>query len=322
MIDPATRTRATDANFEAELYLAANPDVRRHVDRGGSAWTHFDRHGRHEGRVQLTPEAAGLAGSRQRRKLMRFADALDASRGAGGQFRPLGEPDAFPLGYGGGTHARSDYEGESANPGFGDYFEHVRAHPHQRFADIGCGRRSETLDNCLYVEVYPSASADLVMAPACRYPIADAALDGIGCFAVLEHVRDPRAVAAEFARMLKPGGLAFIDYPFLVPVHGYPSHYFNATREGLLELFAEAFETISVETCDNQTPDHAVHWQLRELRDAIPDDTLRAELDGATVAELLASQPGDGLWRRIVASLPPEPRQRLAAGNTLIARRR
>lgn len=313
---------ATDAEFEPDLYLAANPDVQRHLDRGGRPWTHFDRHGRHERRMQLTPEAAGLRGSRRARKFARFAGVLDPARGAGGSFVHLGEADAFPVSYGNRPHDLSDYEGESANPGLGDFVEHVRATPDGLFADIGCGRRTETLDNCLYVEVYPSVSADVVMEPACRYPIADGSLDGIGCFAVLEHVPDPRAVAAEFARMLRPGGLAFVDYPFLVPVHGYPSHYFNATREGLLELFRDAFETVSVATHPSQTPDHAIHWQLTALRDAIGDAAVRAEFEAASVAALLAEPPGGALWQRVIVALPVEARPRLAAGNTLIARRR
>jgi ubiquinone/menaquinone biosynthesis C-methylase UbiE len=74
---------------------------------------------------------------------------------------------------------------------------------------------------------------------------------------VLEHVTEPWTAAAEFRRMLKPGGLVFIDYPFLVPVHGYPSHYYNATRAGLGRLFDEGFEQLRLDTLDNQSPDHA-----------------------------------------------------------------
>ncbi|WP_419825256.1 class I SAM-dependent methyltransferase [Sphingomonas sp.] len=322
MSDRPPTQLATDDNFEAGLYLAANRDVAAHVARGGSAWTHFVAHGRREGRRQLLPEAAGLAGSRQRRKYERFAQVLDAAKGVGGGFAFVAERGAFPVRYGGDTYDLGAYEAEPANPGLGSFVDHVRAHPDRLFADIGCGRRSERLDNCLYLEVYPSPSADLVMAPAARYPIADAALDGIGCFAVLEHVPDPHAIAREFARMVRPGGTIFIDYPFLVPVHGYPSHYFNATREGLLSLFAEAFETVEVETLPNQTPDHAIRWQLSALRDAIGDEGVRAEFDAMSVGRLLAEEPGGAFWRRVLASVPPHAIAGLAAGNTLVARRR
>ena len=321
MRDPTRYQPATDRNFEDALYLAANPDVMRHVERGGSAWTHFDRHGRHEGRLQLVPAAAGLSGTRQVRKYARFAPVLDAARGIGGDFAFLDEPQAFPVTYGSEAHAIEDYDAESANAGFSDFLAEIVAHPDRLYADIGCGRRDRTYDNCLYVEVYGSPSADIVMAPACRYPIADASLDGIGCFAVMEHMAEPWVAAAEFRRMLKPGGLVFIDYPFLVPVHGYPSHYYNATRAGLARLFDDGFEHIALGTRDNQTPDHSLHWQLNALIGAIADPALADELRAMSVAALAAEPPQGPLWSRVAASVAEPARGHLAAGNTLVARK-
>lgn len=311
----------TDRSWEEALYLAANPDVARHVAAGGDAWVHWDRHGRREGRCQLRPALAGLDGGRMERKYRRFAPLLDARKGDGDAFRFLDGEGSFPIAYGGAAHMLGDYEGESANPGLGAFVDAVASHPDQLFADIGCGRRSRCYDNCLYLDVYPSPSADIVMEPACRYPIADGALDGIGCFAVLEHVTEPWTAAAEFRRMLKPGGTLFVDYPFMVPVHGYPSHYYNATRAGLARLFDEGFERLSLQTLDNQTPDHALHWQLNDLLRAIPDDAVRAELAATPVRALAATAPSTGLWRRAMAALPEEARARLGAGNTLIARK-
>nr|WP_301183114.1 methyltransferase domain-containing protein [Sphingomonas quercus] len=218
-------------------------------------------------------------------------------------------------------HDLHAYDAESANPGLGAFVDTVIAHPDRLYLDVGCGRRSRHLANCLYLEVYPSLSADVVMAPACRYPIADASLDGIGCFAVMEHMEEPWAAAAEFRRMLKPGGMVFIDYPFLVPVHGYPSHYYNATREGLARLFADGFETLSLTTEPNQTPDQAIGWQLRGIAEAIADPAIRAEMEAMTVAELIAAPPGGPFWSRALAAMPDAARATYAAGNTLVARR-
>ena len=319
--DPSDLEPATNDSFAPDRYLAANPDVARHVAAGGDAWNHFDRHGRREGRQQLTAAAMGLPGSDRARKYARFADALDPARGAGGDFRFVAEQGAFPIAYGGAPYDIGAYERESANPGLGLFQQAVLANPDLRFADIGCGRRARHLPNCLYVEVYPSLSADIVMQPACRYPIADGSLDGIGCFAVMEHMARPWEAAAEFRRMLKPGGRVWIDYPFLVPVHGYPSHYFNATREGMLSLFADGFAAEHVETHAAQTPDFALAWQMRAMRDALTDPALRAELEGMTMGDLLAQEPGGPFWRRVTAALPDDAVQRLAAGNTLVARK-
>ena len=312
---------ATDANFVEALYLAANPDVARHVAAGGDAWRHFERHGRTEGRKQLTRAAAGLPGTRREAKYARFAPILDAAHGAGGDFRFLDAAGSFPIAYGASAHALSDYDDESANPGMGQFIEAVRAHPDKLFLDVGCGRRSRTFDNCLYLEVYPSVSADLVIEPACRYPIADASLDGIGCFAVMEHMTEPWIAAEEFARMLRRGGIVYIDYPFLVPIHGYPSHYYNATREGLARLFDRGFEQVSLATEPNQTPDHAIQWQLAGLIEALTDDAVRDEIKAMSVAELIAQTPGSPFWQRVIAATPEKARSMYAAGNTLIARK-
>ncbi len=188
--------------------------------------------------------------------------------------------------------------------------------------DLGCGFRRDIYENCLYVEVYPSLTADLIMQPACRYPIASGSLDGIGCFAVLEHVEEPWVVAAELRRMLKPGGLIFIDWPFLQPVHGYPSHYYNATRFGLERMFADGFETLLLDTLPNQTPDHTISWILREFSAMLEHDDVRAMFRGKTVAELIGEAPDGEFWRRVLAATPDRSKLTFACGNSLIARKR
>jgi SAM-dependent methyltransferase len=321
MMDTSRFELATDETFDEGPYLMANPDVARHVAAGGDAWDHFDRHGRKEGRLQLTPQAAGLPAARSARKYQRFAPLLNPNEGAGGSFRYLAEERSFPIFYGATAHSISDYEAESANPGFADFVDTVRANPEQLYMDVGCGRRGKRYDNCLYLDVYSSPSADIVMEPACQYPIASNSLDGIGCFAVLEHVTEPWTVASEIQRMLKPGGLIFIDYPFLVPVHGYPSHYYNSTREGLARLFGAGFEHLRLDTRDNQTPDHSVHWQLNGLRQSLSDPALFETFGKLTVDDLCNTQPGTGIWKALVAALPGSARAGFAAGNTLVARK-
>lgn len=308
---------ATFENFDEEGYLLANPDIARHVANGGDARVHLERHGLREGRRQVVPDPA-LKAARSRARYDRLSSVLDAARGAGGGFSPIGEAGAFPLRYGHAPLSLDSYESESANAGFGPFVEEVRAHPDKIYLDIGCGRRTRIEPNCLYLEVYPSLSADIVMEPACRYPIASASIDGIGCFAVLEHVERPWEAAAEFRRMLKPGGKVFIDWPFLQPVHGYPSHYYNATREGLRRMFADGFRIDVIDTFANQTPDHAFHWMLNELAHAMAPEA-RARLEALRVADLLSAPPGGDLWRDLLAAVPAKTIETLACGNSLIA---
>jgi SAM-dependent methyltransferase len=176
--------------------------------------------------------------------------------------------------------------------------------------------------NCLYLEVYRSKSADIVIEPACRYPIASESLDGIGCFAVLEHVQRPWEAARDFYRMLKPGGRVYIDWPFLQPVHGYPSHYYNATREGLRAMFDGGFEVEHLETLNNQTPDHTLSWIIRSLNEALAGTEIGDRLTNMRIGDLVSEPAGSPFWREIVDSLPAKTIETLACGNTLIARKR
>jgi SAM-dependent methyltransferase len=310
---------ATPENFDEQGYLSANPDIARHVANGGNALSHFERHGHREGRRQVAPDVA-VRLQRKHARFERFAKLLDAARGAGGSFTSVGEPGTFPVRYGNTSLDLESYQAESANAGFGPFVEEVRANPDKNYLDVGCGRRPRIEPNCLYLEVYPSASADIIMEPACIFPIATASLDGIGCFAVLEHVERPWEAAAEFRRMLKPGGKVFIDWPFLVPVHGYPSHYYNATRAGLQRMFADGFKLDHIDAFPNQTPDHAFHWMLNELiKDMEP--AARSSLLSMTVEELTREIPGGEFWGKMLAAVPPATIETLACGNSLIATR-
>jgi SAM-dependent methyltransferase len=308
---------ATPESFVAAQYLAANPDVAASPRSRADPRRHFERHGLAEGRLQIASRYLAERGARGRAKFEAFAPLL-----TGQPYRHLREADAFPIQFGDRHHDLSAYDGESANAGFGPFIEETRAHPDRRYLDVGCGLRNVVYDNCLYLEVYPSLTADLVVDPGePRYPIASDSMDGIGCFAVLEHVADPWALARELRRILKPGGLLYVDWPFLQPVHGYPSHYFNATRYGLAHMFAEGFETLELATHPNQSADHTMTWLLGEMVRGMPDGAAKSALLGKTVAELLASPPGDPFWRQVTGAMSDTARTALACGNTLVARK-
>jgi SAM-dependent methyltransferase len=215
----------------------------------------------------------------------------------------------------------ADYEGESANPASENWIKELASNPNGAYLDLGCGLRDIVFDNCLYVEVYPSVSADIVMTPNARLPIADESLDGLYCAAVLEHLENPFFTAAEIKRVVKTGGHIYIDWPFLQPVHGYPSHFYNATRMGLKRLFEDTFEIEQLSTVQSQSATYTLHWILNWFILGLTDDLVRERMCNMTVGELAACPPEDAFYQKALEFMSQEMQMKLACGNTLIGRK-
>lgn len=62
--------------------------------------------------------------------------------------------------------------------------------------------------------------APVVVADGARLPFSDAMFGAVVCTEVLEHVDDPRLVFAEMARVLRPGGIAYVTTPNYANVAG------------------------------------------------------------------------------------------------------
>ena len=71
-----------------------------------------------------------------------------------------------------------------------------------------------------------------VFADAAGLPFAGGTFDAVACLEVLEHVRMPDQVLAEIARVLRPGGVAYVSMPFLYPIHDAPHDYQRWTPHG------------------------------------------------------------------------------------------
>ena len=247
----------TADNFFEEGYLLANADVARYGRE--TAEPHFRDFGVREGRRQVTRQFLKNRYDYERGKFSRFRDLL----GAG--YRHAAEQNQFPVIFSPDHFTIGDYPRDSANGYFGPFATAIQSSPEENFLDIGCGLRDVIYENCLYLDVYPSLTTDVVVAPDCLYPLARDSFDGISCCAVLEHVTKPWIVVDEIHRLLRPGGRCYIDWPFLVPVHGYPSHFYNATREGLRIMFADRFQIERLWTYDAETPDFSLAWLLGRI---------------------------------------------------------
>jgi len=58
-------------------------------------------------------------------------------------------------------------------------------------------------------------------------PVEDGSFDALLCSEVIEHVPDPVAVMAEFARILKPGGKLILTAPLGSGIHQEPYHFYG-----------------------------------------------------------------------------------------------
>ena len=115
-----------------------------------------------------------------------------------------------------------------------------------RMLELGAGLDCTAAPNVVRTDanIYGDAALLDVVADAHRLPFDDATFDFVFSLAVFEHLHSPWLAAQEIARVLRPGGRVYTLCAFMQSLHGYPSHYFNATEFGLAHLFAEDLEIV------------------------------------------------------------------------------
>lgn len=94
---------------------------------------------------------------------------------------------------------------------------------------------------CVDIEARPGV--DLVADAQDLHMVEAGSVDLVLLFNVLEHVRDPQRVIAECERILRPGGVVWIDVPFMYPFHADPDDYWRFSDRGL-EVACARFERI------------------------------------------------------------------------------
>ena len=167
-------------------------------------------------------------------------------------------------------------------------------------------------------EIAPYDSSD-VLGVGERLPFADASFDGVFSFAVLEHVKDPFKCAAELVRVLKPSGFLYCQIPFLVPLHGYPHHYYNMTKKGMENLFPEGLSEVSMGTLSFGQPIFLLSWFLNSYCKGLPGPVAERFRE-MKVKDLL--DPGSAyMGADFVASLAAATQDEISCCNFLIARK-
>ncbi len=186
--------------------------------------------------------------------------------------------------------------------------------------DCGAGNRSERTPGVVNVEIEDHPSTDVIAAGE-ALPFADGSFDAALSLSVLEHVRDPFQCSRELLRVVKPGGTILVDVPLLQPVHGYPSHYYNMTRAGAVNLFSAGADVVSVETPLHGHPIWALQWIVRAYLDGLPV-AVREPFAKRTLAEIAEPVDPARLTLAEVATLEAGATESLACLNTLLLRKR
>lgn len=135
------------------------------------------------------------------------------------------------------------------------YERHLPAFARGRLIDLGCGKAplyglyAGLVDAVTCVDwaqsAHPSIHLDREVDLSAPLPFDDVSFDTVILSDVLEHVPSPQALWREMARVLAPGGHAFVNVPFLYGIHEAPHDYGRYTEFALRRFAAEAgFEVV------------------------------------------------------------------------------
>lgn len=256
-------------NYSEERYLNENPDIKKAVVEGRikSGWFHFKRHGQREHRKQ---QAAGnYSGEIEKLRLLKnqkikkiIKSDLSITENERRMLDFTGEERKEKFNFG---------ETEKVSSFFYDALalDVINSLPEGIILDCGAGFRPVYYENVVNYEITPYPTTD-VLGFAEDLPFADNSFDAVFSFAVLEHVKLPFQAAKEMARVLKPGGKLIASAAFLQPMHGYPHHYFNMTKNGMLVLFEEEIDVQEQFITSGTGPINALTWFLQSWADALP----------------------------------------------------
>jgi SAM-dependent methyltransferase len=140
----------------------------------------------------------------------------------------------------------------------GFYDRILKKHAHGILLDLGCGKvplyeayRPYVEDNiCVDWENSLHRNEFLDMTADLNFPLEmpDNSYDTIILSDVLEHIKKPRQLWEEMARVLKKEGILILNVPFFYWLHEEPYDYFRYTKYALTAMAEEVgFEIIEIE---------------------------------------------------------------------------
>lgn len=93
------------------------------------------------------------------------------------------------------------------------------------------------------VDIQAGEGVDLVADAHNLYMIENDSVDCIIAISTLEHVKRPWDMIKEFQRVLKPGGVMYLNTPFVFPFHADPDDFYRFSNRGIV-LLCEGFDIL------------------------------------------------------------------------------
>ena len=109
------------------------------------------------------------------------------------------------------------------------------------------------------VDIAPGPGVDLIADAHDMHMVTTASVDCVVTISTLEHVRYPQQVMAEIHRILRPGGIVYVNVPFIFPYHSDPDDFYRFSSTGV-EILCEKFERI--DSGFNRGPASTMHHLL------------------------------------------------------------
>lgn len=86
-------------------------------------------------------------------------------------------------------------------------------------------------------DLHDGSAVDVVLEHPWNWPeIRDASVDVVLCTQTLEHCHEPWMVLNEIKRIVRPGGLIYLNVPAERPQHDHPVDCFRVYPEGMIGL--------------------------------------------------------------------------------------
>jgi uncharacterized protein YbaR (Trm112 family)/SAM-dependent methyltransferase len=123
--------------------------------------------------------------------------------------------------------------------------------------EVGSGNMALDDPCIIRMDVMLSPYVDLV-ADVHALPFLPESIDFIFSLAVFEHLHHPFQAAESIYKALKDGGYIYHECNFVFGYHGFPHHYFNASMQGMEQIF-KAYTPLRKGVAPYQMPSFAVN---------------------------------------------------------------